>query len=297
MIGVGGALAGGSGRTPLALAITEWLARRGADVAFVGHGYAGARTPPLQVEPGHGARDVGDEAVLAYRRLAPLGVPVWIGPREATLARAAACSSALVVDGLLQTLPVPLDLAVLALSAPAPWGSGKLLPRGDLRAPPERLVAAADHVIALSADPSVRVQHAPSAEIAPTILRVPGGLGDGSRWGLLLGIARPDRVVDALAAHGLCFPLVLRAADHRAAAWEAQAHRLALRHRLLGYVVTAKCDAALTGSALRRAVIGLDVGLPDGLVQSLARFAPTLHTRTQVVAPCLAETAPASVSP
>jgi tetraacyldisaccharide 4'-kinase len=270
VVGVGGALLGGSGRTPLALAITASLARRGARVAFVGHGYGGSCTKPTRVLSSHTARDVGDEAALAARRLAQL--PVWVGPREATLHAAAARAAVLVVDGLLQTAPTRLALSVLALSAPAPWGSGRVFPHGDLRSTPARLLEATDHVVVLSPEP-INVQHAPNASIAYTTMNVP----PPARRGLFLSVARPERIVRELARRGHDVTVALRGHDHGAATWEARAWDLLRTHELSDFLVTDKCDAALGSSGLPRTIIGFDVTLPAALEAQLDRIADFAH--------------------
>lgn len=271
VVGVGGALVGGSGRTPLALAITAALAQRGVRVAYVGHGY-GARCPaPLRVHGEHDARSVGDEAVLAFRRLAP--VPIWVGPREATLHAAARDADVLVVDGLLQATPIPVALSVLALSAPEPWGSGLVLPHGDLRSTPARLRAAADHVVVLSATAGISVQHAPNATVAHTTLSLPAP----GRRGLFLSIARPERITQELARRGHPVVVTLRGHDHGAAAWEARAWKLLRTHELEGFLVTDKCDAGLGRSLLPRSIMHLEVALPPALEASLDRVGAAAH--------------------
>lgn len=271
VVGVGGALVGGSGRTPLALAITAALAQRGVRVAYVGHGYGGRCTQPLRVGAEHDARAVGDEAVLAYRRLTPL--PVWVGPRQATLHAAAGDADVLVVDGLLQTIPQPVALSVLALSAPRPWGSGLVLPRGDLRSTPARLVAACDLVVLLSSTPCSSMQHAPDAVVARTTLTLPAP----GRRGLFLSIARPERVLAELARQEHPVVVTLRGHDHGAAAWEADAWQLLRTHELDDFLVTDKCDAALGRSALPRTILALDVTLPATLEAALDRVGAAAH--------------------
>ncbi len=270
VIGVGGALLGGSGRTPLALAIASYLAARNVAVAFVGHGYGARHSSPLRVRAQHTARDVGDEAVLAARRLP---CPVWVGPREATLHAAARAASVLVVDGLLQTSPQRLALSVLALSAPNPWGSGKVLPRGDLRSTKPRLVAAADQVIVLSSERDCRVHDAPNASVAHTVLHVPAT----GRYGLFLCIARPERVERELSRLGHCVPVTLRGHDHGSAAWEARARALMTAHELEGFLVTDKCDAGLGSSSLPRAIVRLELTLPASLTACLDTFPTFTH--------------------
>src|SRR6476469_6825755 len=78
IIGVGGATLGGSGKTPVAIEIARSLAARGEHVALVGHAYRARPRFARVVEVSDDVREVGDEALLAARMLAPLGVEVIV---------------------------------------------------------------------------------------------------------------------------------------------------------------------------------------------------------------------------
>ena len=61
VICVGNAVAGGSGKTPVALAIAAELKELGLRVGFLSRGYGGVERGPLRVDPAtHDAVDVGD---------------------------------------------------------------------------------------------------------------------------------------------------------------------------------------------------------------------------------------------
>src|ERR1700744_1905007 len=64
---VGNLTAGGSGKTPVALAIGARLKAKGMRVFFLTRGYGGGEVGPLAVTPSHTAVDVGDEALLLAR--------------------------------------------------------------------------------------------------------------------------------------------------------------------------------------------------------------------------------------
>lgn len=267
VIGVGGALLGGSGRTPLALAVAEHYAGR-APLAFVSHGYGGQAARPVRVDAQHGVREVGDEAVLAFRRLAPLGVPVWSGPREATLHAAQRDGARiLVVDGLLQTRPKRLALALLALSGPAPWGSGAVWPRGDLRARPARLQAAADRTVTLSEQMPLTLE----GGWAKTSLEIPHAAPRARDCALLLGEARAERFQQALARAGLQFKKTVRFPDHRA-------HTLDVQRDLggvAGVFVSEKTSAALPAELpVPMIIVRLRVELPGALCAQLDSLLP-----------------------
>src|SRR5258706_14519469 len=72
---VGNLTAGGSGKTPIAIALGLMLAARGKKIAFLTRGYGGPPHGPLRVDPTrHGAAEVGEEALLLAAK-APTIVP------------------------------------------------------------------------------------------------------------------------------------------------------------------------------------------------------------------------------
>lgn len=263
-IGVGGALLGGSGRTPLALAIAAWCAPRGR-IALISHGYGGRARAPTRVSAAHGVADVGDEAALAFERLRPLGVAVWSGPRQATLHAAAAESDVLVLDGLLQTTPKPLTLSLLALSGEAPWGSARVWPRGDLRATRARLQDACDAQVWL------RDEQDADAWSARTRLTLPTDAPSARESVLVLAEARSDRLLGALTARGHHFAHIVRLPDHHA-------HRAPLPRCLRDARAVFASEKGAVGlrGRLRCPLfpVRLEVALPAALEDVLAALLP-----------------------
>src|SRR5205814_10650584 len=69
VICVGNLVAGGSGKTPVVLALARILAASSIAVHIVSRGYGGRLSGPLRVDPAaHDAAAVGDEAVLLAGR-------------------------------------------------------------------------------------------------------------------------------------------------------------------------------------------------------------------------------------
>ena len=87
MVCVGGAVAGGSGKTPVALSLAARL-RSEVRVHFLTRGYGGTAQRPLQVRPDeHDAELVGDEAMMLAAE-----APTWVAAARSAAA-AAACAS------------------------------------------------------------------------------------------------------------------------------------------------------------------------------------------------------------
>ena len=134
VICVGNFVAGGSGKTPAAMALAQLLIADGRRVAFLSRGYGGAkRTEPIEVDPNvHDAAAVGDEPLLLARV-----APCWVGadrPRSARLAVEAG-ADALVLDDGLQNPSLVKDLAIAVVDGETRFGNGLCLPAGPLRAP------------------------------------------------------------------------------------------------------------------------------------------------------------------
>jgi tetraacyldisaccharide 4'-kinase len=257
VIGVGGATLGGSSRTPIAIAIAAWFAEQRQRVALLvgGHGGALARGATVEVQgAGASSRIVGDEAVMAKRRLPAVAV-FASRSRSQALGRLAASRAfdVVVVDGLLQTEPSRLSLSVLALHASRPWGAGAVPPLGDLRASPDALVAACDVMACVG-------EAAPSSPTVPAFAEAYGRplwrwdeymrIARNEEWspaevlGLLVSVARPERVIAGLARLGIQPRVVVRAVDHAPAPSLRRARTFGDRGGVTRWLATAKCLAA-----------------------------------------------------
>jgi len=156
VVSVGGLVAGGCGKTPVALMLAERFQARGRRVAYLSHGYRGTRTRRdvvMLVAANPNAvpdlvHKVGDEAMLAARFLP--GVPVLASRNRAKAALEAmrlVHPEVLIVDDGMQHPALARDLDVLVIDSEFPIGNGRLLPAGPLREPPEQALARADLVI------------------------------------------------------------------------------------------------------------------------------------------------------
>lgn len=131
VICVGNLVAGGAGKTPVALAIGRRLVERGHDVHFLTRGYGGRARGPLRVETArHDARDVGDEALL----LAACA-PTWVARDRAAGAEAAAAAGAalVVMDDGFQNPSLVKDLSLVVVDGDYGFGNGWVMPAGPLR--------------------------------------------------------------------------------------------------------------------------------------------------------------------
>ena len=144
---VGNITVGGSGKTPLALAILDLLQANGYTPGAIARGYG--RVPPRESDP-HGVVRVypdiatpelfGDEPVLIARRSR---VPVYISPDRPAAARALLAAhpevDVLVSDDGLQHYALERDVEIAVVDGERRFGNGLLLPSGPLREPVARL--------------------------------------------------------------------------------------------------------------------------------------------------------------
>lgn len=213
---VGNLVAGGAGKTPVALALGRALGKRGLKVAFLSRGYGGRETGPLQVLPGqHGAHDVGDEPLLLAE-----AAPTWIARNRAAGARMAVEAGAdiIVMDDGFQNPTIAKSASVLVVDGAYGFGNGRMIPAGPLRQSVASGLAEADAVILLGEDrlglagtlEAVR----PVVRGALTPARTSRGLR-GERAFAFAGIGRPRKFFDTLKALGVKLIGTRTFADHQ----------------------------------------------------------------------------------
>lgn len=152
VIGIGNLAVGGTGKTPLTMAVVRALQELDLPAGVISRGYGRLGKQPLLVSDGEhilaDADQAGDEPLLLARRL---GVPVAVGASryqagELLLKRCGA--RVLVGDDLLQHRSLYRDLNLVAMDAADPLDGDRLLPRGRLREGPGALERA--HAVVLT---------------------------------------------------------------------------------------------------------------------------------------------------
>lgn len=146
VIVIGNITVGGTGKTPVTLAVVEQLRQAGWRPAIVSRGYGGDADYPCRVLPDSPAAEVGDEPLLLARRS---GVPVVVDPLRARAVRhvlAETDSNVIVCDDGLQHYALARDVEIVVIDGQRGLGSGWLLPAGPLREGMSRL-ASADAIV------------------------------------------------------------------------------------------------------------------------------------------------------
>ena len=168
VVSIGNIEAGGTGKTPFAVAISSELSRRGLKVAIVTRGYRGSLTGPIIVERRHTVEEAGDEAVLMARSV---DVPVIKSPDRvsgALFAHNRLGSEVVVLDDGFQHRRLHRDLDIVLASRDITRES--MLPAGPLREPASSL-GRADIIVAMKGAP----HEGPHADLRPVCLVDPKG--------------------------------------------------------------------------------------------------------------------------
>jgi tetraacyldisaccharide 4'-kinase len=154
VISVGNLTVGGTGKTPMVLAIAERLAQEGKHAAILTRGYRGTADSAAPGVP------QSDEVALLRERLAGrvrLGVGADRHRNGLILARHGI--DWFVLDDGFQHLKLKRDADIVIVDASDPFGGGKLLPAGRLREPVSALRRADIIVVTRSVDaPSLAIE-------------------------------------------------------------------------------------------------------------------------------------------
>ena len=147
VIVVGNISVGGTGKTPLVLALVDMLTRRGMHCGIVTRGYnRRADVPseiPIHITPNLPPGSViSDEATLLARRA---GVPVYASANRVEAAEALLRNhgdvDVIISDDGLQHYALRRDIEICVIDGARGLGNGALLPAGPLREPASRLNA------------------------------------------------------------------------------------------------------------------------------------------------------------
>jgi len=264
VICVGNLSAGGTGKTPVVIALAEFLKKtRGEDVAIVSRGYGGTLEGPVRVDPAsHTADETGDEPLLLTGF-----APVWVSKDRAAGSRAAVESGASVVllDDGFQNPDVAKDLSLIVVDAGVGFGNGKVIPAGPLREPVRTGLPRADAVVLIGST-AQRGAFRKTWDIPPVLdaelLPLQTGLLlEGLPVLAFAGIGRPEKFFETLRLQGADIRRAVPLGDH-------QPLTTALMTRLQGeakarglQLVTTEKDAVRLPPAFRQQVMTVPVRL------------------------------------
>jgi tetraacyldisaccharide 4'-kinase len=152
VICIGNLVAGGAGKTPVALSLAKLFTDAGMTPHILSRGYGGSLRGPTRVELAiHGAAETGDEPLLLAR-----AAPVWIGANRVASAKAAIKRGAdiLLLDDGFQNPSLHQDLGLIVIDGGYGIGNGRVIPAGPLREPVAAALMRASAIVMMGDDPS-----------------------------------------------------------------------------------------------------------------------------------------------
>lgn len=197
VICVGNLTAGGTGKTPIVIAIARALDRQ-LRVSILTRGYGSGVRGPAIVTSQMAASEAGDEALLLVA-----AAPVVISANRAAGAKLAERNGTdvIVMDDGHQNFSLAKDLSIVVVNSEEGFGNGRLLPAGPLREPVQQGLARADAIVLTGdADFTVPSFHGPvlRARLFPN-----DGPGlKGRRVLAFAGIGRPEKFFRTLRTLG-----------------------------------------------------------------------------------------------
>ncbi len=253
---VGNLTAGGSGKTPIAIACARMLAARGLKPVFLSRGYGGKLSGPTLVQPDHHrAADVGDEPLLLT-----VHAPTIVSRDRAAGARLADSLNAdvIVMDDGFQNFQIAKDVSLLVVDGSSGFGNGRMIPAGPLREPVEQGLARADAVVvAGDGSPSLPGFTGPviRAQLVPT---APESLAQ-HRVVAFAGIGRPEKFFGTLAAMNVKVVLTKSLSDHHRFTAREIASLKQLAETAGALLVTTEKDYVRLDPDWRRGIIAVPV--------------------------------------
>jgi tetraacyldisaccharide 4'-kinase len=215
VIVVGNVIAGGSGKTPVVMAIVRHLATRGIQAGVVSRGYGRSTDDCREVLDDSDPREVGDEPALIKRLTR---APVFVARRRAAAARALLANhpatQVIVSDDGLQHWALARDIEICVFDDRG-IGNGWLLPAGPLR---EHWPRRCDLVLHTGRRPAFAGYGARRALADHALQRdgavVPLASLSGRSLVAVAAIAKPDVFFEMLRDAGLALDQCVALPDH-----------------------------------------------------------------------------------
>tara|TARA_R100000005_G_scaffold91925_1_gene64795 strand:- start:3880 stop:4869 length:990 start_codon:yes stop_codon:yes gene_type:complete len=275
VICVGNVVAGGAGKTPVAIAIARMFIARGLRPHFLSRGYGGALEGPVRVVLDvHKFTEVGDEPLI----LAEFA-PTWVAKDRLAGAETAARNGAdvIIMDDGFQNPVLHKDFSLLVLDAEYGVGNGRLLPAGPLRESLPNALGRCDAVVLVEGDkyPTIINRLKINKPVYNSTL-IPTASGEplsGQKVVAFAGIGRPEKFFKSLAGAGCELMHSFSYPDHHVYTADEMMKMVERAAREKAALVTTRKDYVRLPMEARMMVSVFDVDMvfsaPEGLQAAL----------------------------
>lgn len=202
---VGNFTVGGTGKTPVSIAMAGAARAAGFKPGIVSRGHGGSKRDAHLVDPENDtAAHVGDEPLLLARH-----APVAVSPRRVDAAEMLVrygCDFLIMDDGF-QSARLQVDYALLVVDARHGLGNGRVIPAGPLRAPLLDQIRRASAILRMghgdAADKVVRMAARAGRPTYDAVAEpVAAAWVAGGRFLAFAGIGHPERFFDTIERTG-----------------------------------------------------------------------------------------------
>ncbi|WP_183262398.1 tetraacyldisaccharide 4'-kinase [Aminobacter niigataensis] len=214
---VGNFTVGGTGKTPIAIALARQAKRMQLVPGFLSRGHGGSFAEPHVVDTHHdSAKHVGDEPLLlAEHALVAVSANRAAGAR---LLIERGCNFLIMDDGF-QSARIHIDYALIVVDARFGLGNGHVIPGGPMRARLIDQLRFADAILKMGegerADPIVRQAARAGKPVFSATARPRGKKAfAGRRFLAFAGIGHPEKFFDTVGKAGGTVVLAHAFADH-----------------------------------------------------------------------------------
>lgn len=202
---VGNFTVGGTGKTPVAIALAKQAKKMHLTPGFLSRGYGGSIHEPHVVDRRHdSARQVGDEPLLLSDHAVTATTPNRVAGAKLLMGRG--CDFVIMDDGF-QSAQIHMDYALVVVDGRYGIGNGQVLPAGPLRAPLIDQVRFATGIVRMGEDKAgeavVRQAARAGRPIFEAWLRARAAdKFAGRRFLAFAGIGHPEKFFDTVANAG-----------------------------------------------------------------------------------------------
>ncbi len=209
VICIGNLVAGGAGKTPVALHIAKQLIADGVAVHFLCSNYAGEVETAQKVESDDCVK-YGDEAVLLSET-----APTWVGKDRGVTAKLAQKDGAeiMIMDDGFQNPSLKKDFSIVVVDGGYGFGNSRVIPAGPLREPIEVGLERADCMVVIGEE-KIKLPEFKIPKFSADLEIQYDEFLQAEEVVAFCAIARPNKFYDSLRAKGLKIVDELSFPDH-----------------------------------------------------------------------------------